>query len=90
MYWTKNFKNKTIELQLQFEPILPQFETSITLNEHVQFIAFNLLNVFAFEFTHTCKVDHAGGDLNIALFGFHFRMNWYDRRHWDYKLNRWV
>lgn len=90
MYWTKTIKNKVIEFQAGFEPVLPQLETSFHINEKIFDFAVNILNIFSFGISRTRKVDHAGVNIDIALFTFHFRMDWYDRRHWDWKNNKWI
>lgn len=33
--------------------------------------------------------DHAGFNLELGLLGFVVYFNIYDRRHWDYKNNKW-
>lgn len=89
MYWTKTIKNKVIEFQAGFEPVLPQFETSFLINEKMFDFAVNILNIFSLGISRTRKVDHAGVNIDIALFAFHFRI-WYDKRHWDWKNNKWI
>jgi hypothetical protein len=90
MFWTKTIRNKIVELQIQFESILPQFELSLQANEYTFGFAFNVCNLFALDFNWTRKVSHAGIRTDFALFGLHIRTEFVDRRHWDYKLNRWV
>lgn len=89
MFWTKTFGNKVAEIQVQFEPVLPQFELSTHINEYLVGFAFNLLNLFSLEFDWSRRVDHAGINIDIAIFGFHIRTAFIDRRHWDYKLKKW-
>lgn len=90
MYWNKTFNNKELEIQLQFETLLPQLEISFHLNEMIFNLALNILNIFAFEITRTRKIDHAGINIDIALFAFHFRLSLYDIRHWNWKNGQWV
>lgn len=89
MYWTKTIRNKVIEFQAGFEPVLSQLEISFHINEKIFDFAVNILNIFSLEITRTRKVDHAGVNIDIALFAFHFRVAWYDKRHWDWKNNTW-
>lgn len=88
MYWTKTIKNKVIEFQVGFEPVLPQLETSFLINEKMFDFAINILNIFSFGISRTRKVDHAGVNIDIAVFAFHFRI-WYDKIHWDWKNGCW-
>lgn len=89
MIWTKTIKNKIVEFQAQFEPFIPQLELSLQANEFMFEFAFNLCNLFAAEFSWTRKVSHAGIRTDSALFGFHIRTEYVDRRHWDYNHNTW-
>lgn len=46
-----------------------------------------------FEFTlDTCWFgeDHAGFEFTIEVYGFYFSLQFRDKRHWNYKENRWV
>ena len=90
MYWTKRINTKVVEFQVGFETVLPKLETSFLINKKVLDFAVNILNIFSLGISRTCKVDHAGVNIDFALFAFHFRVAWYDTRHWDYKLNRWI
>ena len=90
MLWTKTIRNKIVELQVQFESILPQLELSLQANEYTFGFAFNVCNLFALDFNWTRKVSHAGIHTDFALFGLHIRTEFVDRRHWDYKLNHWI
>ena len=90
MYWTKTIKNKVFELQAGFEPVLPQLETSFQINEKVFDFAINILNIFSLEILRTRKIDHAGVNIDIALFAFHVRVDWYDIRHWNWKDGKWI
>ena len=38
---------------------------------------------------YTIRQDHAGLDLELALFGYSISLKIYDTRHWDYKNNCW-
>ena len=45
--------------------------------------------LLAFLFKFNIKGDHAGIYFSIGLFGFTLMVEFYDRRHWDYKTNCW-
>ena len=46
-------------------------------------------NIFCFELEWTTKADHAGFRWHNEILGWHFIVNIYDHRHWDYRFNRW-
>jgi hypothetical protein len=43
-----------------------------------------------FEFDYSIKRDHAGLQINFALFGYTVYFQIYDTRHWDYNNNQWI
>jgi hypothetical protein len=49
----------------------------------------NYLIKFELDFSFQGK-DHAGLDFCLGLFGYVFRVNIYDNRHWDYEKNEWI
>ena len=89
MIWTKTIRNKIMELQVQFEPILPQLECNLQVNEYLYLIAFNICNLFVFDFSWSRKVSHAGIRTDFALFGLHIRTEFVDKRHWNDNYNTW-
>lgn len=38
----------------------------------------------------TVRQSHAGLDMELGLLGYCVRVNFYDRRHWDSKLDDWA
>jgi hypothetical protein len=45
--------------------------------------------ILKFHFGLTFNRDHAGINLNIALFTFGIELSLYDTRHWNYETNTW-
>lgn len=45
--------------------------------------------LFRIEFNWTVREDHAGINLELALFGYGIILTIYDNRHWDYAENKW-
>jgi len=43
-----------------------------------------------FNFNWTTRCDHAGGKLQLGLFGYELMFHLYDSRHWDYHANTWA
>ena len=41
-----------------------------------------------FMFNWTIRQSHAGLDLELGVFGYCFRVNFYDNRHWNYAEGR--
>jgi hypothetical protein len=39
-------------------------------------------------FNWTIRQSHAGLDLELGVFGYCFRINFYDNRHWNYAEGR--
>lgn len=46
-------------------------------------------NVFRFEFEYTIRQDHAGLNVEFALFGYQISFGIHDNRHWDNDNGRW-
>ena len=44
-------------------------------------------SLVGFAFNLTTKCDHAGLNIELALFGRTIHFNFYDCRHWNYKKN---
>jgi hypothetical protein len=42
------------------------------------------------EFDFTTRQDHAGLQIELALFGYEIHFSFHDSRHWHYEKNRWV
>jgi hypothetical protein len=47
---------------------------------------FTLVSVM---FNWTMRQSHAGLDIELGLFGYCFRFNFYDNRHWSQITNEW-
>jgi hypothetical protein len=46
--------------------------------------------VVSFMFRLSTKTDHGGLNMELGLLGYSFNLNFYDNRHWDYELDRYV
>lgn len=46
-------------------------------------------NLLRLEFEATTMQDHAGINLELALFGYQLKFTLYDHRHWDIENNCW-
>lgn len=46
--------------------------------------------LFRIEFNWTVQQDHAGVELELALFGYHLGFTFYDNRHWNNEEHRWM
>ena len=47
-------------------------------------------DLFRIEFEFTTQQDHAGINIELALFGYQIGFTFYDNRHWNNEENRWM
>lgn len=55
----------------------------------IQLSYFKWWNFFSVQFMCPIKQSHAGPYFDLTILGLTLIVNYYDRRHWDYDLNRW-
>lgn len=60
-------------------------------NLEIQLSRWDIDHVLDFKFNgYWYGRDHAGPSLQIDILGLYFYIGIYDRRHWDYKLGKWI
>jgi len=62
---------------------------SITPNRFLEFQLMDSSKFIGIDMSVSDKEDHAGLNINLALFGYEFDINFRDSRHWNYDENRW-
>lgn len=87
----KNFKSKSVQLSLAWEP-LPLFNFWIDFLHqfgNVYNFCFNLCGILKLVIEKDEECDHAGFRFNLNIFGLDFEYDNKDIRHWDYDNDTW-
>jgi hypothetical protein len=93
MFLKFNISNPFFRQQDCFESKIDFFKNfKLTKNKHleIQLSRFALYDLIGFELDlHWNGRDHQGPALELLFLGVMFRINLYDRRHWDYEQCCW-
>lgn len=58
-------------------------------NKFIELEFYKDSSVVSFNFNWTVRQSHAGLDLELGVFGYCVRFNFYDSRHWNYEKKAW-
>ena len=87
-------KNKSYCFQISWFSIcisqLFNFNIDILSDNAIFVFDFGILgSIFNFNLSWTRRRDHAGPNIELAIFGLMIMFNIYDNRHWNYDNNDW-
>lgn len=75
-------------LTREFKNYWSQAYSTPLKNKFVELELHTTESIIGFSFLWTIRRDHAGVDIQLALFGLCVHFNFYDNRHWDYEKNQ--
>lgn len=58
-------------------------------HKHWEIQIMRVSNLFRIVFSWIVREDHAGANLELALFGYQIDLRFYDSRHWNTETNTW-
>lgn len=62
----------------------------LSKNKYFEFeVIYHSVNLVDLGFSWTTKRDHAGLDLTLGLICYSVSFRTFDRRHWDYRSDKW-
>jgi hypothetical protein len=70
-----------------WETLYTNFGSAFIKNKYWEVQCAKSDNILRLEFAITHKQDHAGINLELALFGYEVHFRFYDGRHWNYVNN---
>lgn len=85
--------NFDFNIQIPFrsvKPILFRYGKISSTETGWEFVFSETPDLVRVHFLWTLMKDHAGFEINLALFGYGIEFNIYDSRHYDYENHCWV